>query len=275
MSGVRLRRLGAEMARLRQERNLTKDQVAAATGISVQSLWRLESAQSRVQKRTVVTLLTLYQAPEDVRAELLALHRTAKETGLLTSHARDMPGEYPAFIGFEAEAIQVLTFECQAVPGLLQTERYARAVIEATTPYLTEPAWQKRVDVRMHRQALLRRQPHPLRLWAIVDEAAVRRQTGGAEVMEDQIEQLIEASLLPNVTLQLLPFSHGAHAGIPGAFIILDFAEPDPSLVYLENQAGDIFLDSKEQVTQFKTTFDHLRASALDPVQSRKLLKTL
>lgn len=274
MSGVRLRRLGAEMARLRQERNLTKDQVAAATGISVQSLWRLESAQSRVQKRTVVTLLTLYQAPEDVQQELLALHRTAKERGLLTSYAQDLPGEYPAYIEFESLATGLSTYQGQVVPGLLQTPDYARALVESTDPTATPDEVSKSVKARLERQELLHKDK-PLRLWAILDEAVLRRRVGGLEVMARQVARLLDDARLPNVTLQVIPFEHGGHAGMRGRFVILDFADPDPSVVYLDHQGGDVFLDSKTDVARFKATFDQLRAAALSPAQSLNLLHDL
>jgi transcriptional regulator with XRE-family HTH domain len=272
---VRLRRLAAELRALRASSGLTRDEVVERTGINVATMYRIEHARVRPQTRTLRTLLDLYGVDKEQQAELVGLLRDARERGWLHAYQSDLPEQYTTFIGFEGEAESAWEYESLFVPGLLQTEDYARAVITGVLPFASREEVERRVEVRMERQEVLRNE-NPLRLWGIVDEAALRRQVGSPAVMRAQLRHLIEASELPNITFQVIPFDAGAHAGMPGSFIALEFAdEAIPDVIYIDSMAGDLFLESESDVRRYKLIFEHLRAVSASPDASRSLLASL
>lgn len=166
-------------------------------------------------------------------------------------------------------------YESLFVPGLLQTEDYARAVIRGGLPHASRDEVERRVEVRMERQALLHNE-NPLNVWSIVDEAALRRQVGGAAVMQAQLRYLMEVSELPHVTLQVIPFDVGAHAGMPGSFVFMQFAEATiPDVIYIDSMAGELFLEEEGDVRRYRLIFEHLRAVAASPDASRSLIAPL
>jgi hypothetical protein len=179
------------------------------------------------------------------------------------------------FIGFEGEARSSWNYESLFVPGLLQNEDYARAVITGTLPFASREEVERRVEVRMERREVLRNE-NPLELWGIVDEAALRRQVGGRAVMRAQLRQLLEATELPNVTLQVIPFDAGAHAGMADSFVFLQFAEEAiPDVVSVETMAGELFLEAESDIRRYKLVFEHLRAVAASPDASRSLIASI
>jgi len=268
---VRLRRLAAELRRLRTAAKLSREQVAEHTGINEGTLYRIETARARPQRRTLVALLALYEADAALRADLIEIARTADDQGWLRQYHAALPGEYGAYISFEAEARSVRNYESLFIPGLLQTERYARAVITGALP-ISQAEIDQRVQARLERQQLLDAS-EPLELWAVIDEAALRRLVGGPEVMEAQIEHLTKLSRRPNITVQVIPFGAGAHPGMPGSFVLMDFRDDlDPALVYIDTMAGDLFLESDADVRRYTQIFDHLRAAALSPSDSTNLM---
>jgi hypothetical protein len=179
------------------------------------------------------------------------------------------------FIGFEGEARSSWNYESLFVPGLLQTEDYARAVIRGEFPFASHDEIERRVEVRMARQDVLRGD-NPLELWGIVDEAALRRQVGGQPVMRAQLHHLLDAVELPNVTFQLIPFDAGAHAGMRGSFVFLQFAEAAiPDVIYVDSMAGELFLEEDSEVRRYRVVFEHLRAVAASPNASRSLVTSL
>jgi transcriptional regulator with XRE-family HTH domain len=272
---VRLRRLAAELRRLRADAGYSREQVEAETGVNEGTLYRLETARARPQRRTLVALLDLYQVNGALRTDLLDIARTADGQGWLRPYHSELPEEYAAYISFEAEARAVRNYESLFIPGLLQTEDYARAVISGTLPMASQTEVEQRVQARMERQELLRRD-NPLELWTVVDEAAVRRMVGGRAVTRGQLAHLIEAANQPNVTLQVIPFDTGAHPGMPGSFVYMEFAEPtDPELVYVDTMAGDLFLEADADLRRYSTLFDHLRATALSPAQTAGMISTV
>src|SRR6266566_1826993 len=221
---VRLRRLAAELRTLRASAGLTQDQVGERTGINVATLYRIEHARVRPQTRTLRTLLDLYGADQELQADMIDLLRDARQRGWLHAYQSELPEQYTTYIGFEGEARSVWNYESLFIPGLLQTEDYARAVIRAVLPWASRDEVERRVEVRMERQEVLRND-NPLELWVIVDAAALRRQVGGPAVMRAQLNHLMEAAELPNITFQVIPFSDGAHAGMLGSFVFMQFAE--------------------------------------------------
>ncbi|MFJ1546686.1 DUF5753 domain-containing protein [Streptomyces sp. NPDC088246] len=183
-----------------------------------------------------------------------------------------MPEEYTAYIGFESEARTIRNYESLFIPGLAQTESYARAVVRGVLPTASRKEVEQRAQARVERQALLTKKD-PLQLWAIVDEAAVRRLVGGREVMRTQARHLLQLTEEPNVTIQVIPFERGAHAGMTGNFVHMDFPDPaDPELVYVDTPAGDLFLESEAEMRRYKSMFEHLQAVALGPDESADLL---
>jgi transcriptional regulator with XRE-family HTH domain len=272
---VRLRRLAAELRTLRTSSGLTRDAVVERTGINVATLYRIEHARVRPQTRTLRTLLDLYGADEQQQADLIALLRDARQRGWLHAYQSELPEQYTTYIGFEGEARSVWNYESLFVPGLLQTEDYARAVIRAVLPWASRDEVKRRVEVRMERQDVLRND-NPLELWVIVDEAALRRQVGGQDVMRAQLSHLVQASELPNVTFQVIPFRDGAHAGMPGSFVFMQFDEATiPEVIYIDSMAGDLFLEAEADVRRYRLVFEHLRAVAASPNDSKSLVAVL
>lgn len=272
---VRLRRLAAELRRLRAAAGLTREEVTERTGINGVTLYRIEKARARPQKRTLLALLELYAASETQRADLLAVQSGSHDQGWLRPYHSELPEEYTAYIGFESEARTVRNYESLFVPGLAQTERYARAVIKGVLPTASQIEVDQRVQARVERQAVLTK-ANPLQLWAIMDEAAVRRLVGGREVMREQAQHLLQLADEPHITLQLIPFGTGAHAGMTGSFVHMDFPDAqDPELVYVDTPAGDLFLESEAEIRRYKSMFEHLQAVALGPGESSDLLASV
>ena len=272
---VRLRRLAAELRSLRTSSGLTRDEIVERTGINVATLYRIEHARVRPQTRTLRTLLDLYGVEEAHQDELTALLRDARQRGWLHAYQSVLPEQYTTYIGFEGEARGVWNYESLFVPGLLQTEDYARAVIRGGLPSAGRDEIERRVQVRMERQDVLRGDS-PLELWVIVDEAALRRQVGGQDVMCGQLRYLLAAAELPQVTLQAIPFGAGAHAGMPGSFVFMQFADATiADVVYIDSMAGELFLEEESDVSRYRLVFEHLRAVAESPDASGALITGL
>jgi hypothetical protein len=217
-------------------------------------------------------LLGIYGVSGDECEELVQISREARQKGWWHPYSAVLTG---AYVGLEAAADSIRAYEQQVVPGLLQTEDYARAMIRAARPDITANEVERRVSVRMGRQALLT-QDDPIDLWVVLDEAVVSRPVGGHAVMRAQLQRLADAADLPNVTIQILPFEAGAHAGMDGTFAILDFPEPgDPDVVYAENATGGLFLEKGDELRKYIFIFDHIRAAALRPEESVALVMKL
>ena len=271
---VRLRRLAAELRGLRTKSGMTRDEVSEQTGINSATLYRIETARVRPQRRTLVALLDKYGVTDEARRdELIDLSKQATQLGWLQAYESELPEEYTAYISFEDDALGVRNYESLFVPGLLQVESYARAVIAGAVPIATDDYVERRVEARLKRQASLRKS-NPLNLWAIVDEAVLHRLVGGPEVMTEQLAALAAAAKQPHVVVQVVPFGVGAHAGMPGSFVIMDFPDlADPDLVYIDSMAGDLFLEREADIKRFTVIFEHLRAAALNPVDSTRLIR--
>ena len=272
---VRHRRLAAELRRLRESAGLTQEDVSERTGKDRSTLYRLENAQQRPQRSTLIQLLDLYGTGPQQRADLLALLREASQRGWMQPHRSDLPEIYSDYISFESEARSVSNYESLFIPGLLQTEDYTRAVIRGILPHASTAQVDSRVTARMERQALLTAD-NPPQLWAIMDEAAARRIVGGPAVMREQLARLRDMAALPNVTVQVIPYDAGAHPGMPGSFIVLEFPDPaDQSLVYIDSMAGDLFLEYDMEIRRYILMFERLRAAALRPDESVTLLAAI
>jgi transcriptional regulator with XRE-family HTH domain len=259
---VRLRRLAAQLRQFRETAGLTQEEVSERTGKDRSTLYRLESAQQRPQKSTLIQLLDLYGVAEPRRGELLTLLREAAQRGWMQPYRSELPEVYSDYIGFEEQARAISNYESLFVPGLLQTEAYARAQLRGTLPIASDGEIENRVAARMERQAVLLKDDAP-KLWAIMDEAALRRLVGGRDVMRGQAARLLEARSLPNVTIQAIPYGAGAHPGMDGSFVILDFPDAgDPRIVYVESAAGGLFLEEDAEIRRYIVMYEHLRAAA-------------
>lgn len=269
---IRLRRLAGQLERLRDAKGLRREEVQQRTSINAVTLYRIETARTRPQYRTLDTLLKLYGVPFDEQERLKALYKESANQGWMRPWHEQLTEGYTAYISFEHEAHGVRHYSGSFIPGLLQTEAYARAVIRGVLKEATDEHVEDRVRTRMERQAVLIKDK-PLKLWAVIDEASLRRGVGGSDVMRAQLEHLLEAARAPHVTIQVMPFDSGAHPGMPGEFIVMEFEDPrDTDLIYIDGQAGEIFLESDADIKRFRAGFDHLVAVAKSPDDSAALI---
>jgi len=216
-------------------------------------------------------MLTIYEATESEIEELSDLARDARQKAWWHPYTQVLSS---AYVGLEAEARRVRTYEQLVVPGLLQTEAYARAMM-LTLPERPAEEVSDRIRVRMQRQSLLDREDD-FDLWVVLDEAALSRPVGGDEVMCEQLRRLMQAAERPNVTIQLLPFEIGAHAGMDGTFAVLDFDQSwDRSIVFAENATGGLFIDKPDEVQRYFRLFDIVHTAALGPEQTVARIKEL
>ncbi|TSB19975.1 helix-turn-helix domain-containing protein [Streptomyces benahoarensis] len=268
---MRRRRLGQELRRLRESLGLLGNDVAGRLRWSTSKLSRIEGGRTAPTPADVNRLLDLYGMSDDdkERDKLAKLTKEARKKGWWQLYS-DVP--YSTYIGLEAEAAQILTYE-HVVPGLLQTTRYAEEINRATDPGLSEEALEQRVDVRMHRQKLLTEGGEPLEVRAVLDESALRRMVGDRDVMREQLHRLLEVADLPNVLLQVIPFSAGAHRGtLEGPFIILRFPDQeDPDVVYVEANSDQYPSD----VPRYELAFDNLRAAAAGVPETLTLIRNM
>ncbi len=266
--------LGRELHRLREAAGVSHKEIATELGCSESKIYKIESGAVGVSRADVIVMLTGYGVSDDrIRQTALELQRQGKERGWWAKFGQ-LPNPYSMYIGLESAATAVRNFELAVVPGLLQTEAYARAITSAAWPGQSEEV-RRRVEVRMTRQACLTEEP-VLKFWGIVDESVLRRQTGGPDVMRAQLHHLIEMSDRPNIELQVLPFSEGWHPGTVGSFSILEFPDGIHSpVVYVVSQAGDAYLEREDDLRRVTLTYTHLHAAALSVNKSRDLIAAI
>jgi transcriptional regulator with XRE-family HTH domain len=270
---VRRMLVGAQLRRLRTDMGLSREEAGEAIRASEWKIHRLENGQVGFKDRDIGDLLRLYGVtdPDEVAA-FLVLAREANAPGWWQQYGDLLPQWFKAYVDLESAATLIRTYEGQLVPGLLQTEDYMRAVIGGAL--LDEPLeeGERRVALRMARQTLLTRRDAP-RLWAVIDEAALRRPVGSSEVMRGQLERLIDATKLANVVLQILPFGAGAHPGMVGAFSILRFADQElPDVVYVEHLTNALYLDKREDVNQYLHVMNSISMRAAPPDKTVDIL---
>ncbi len=265
---VRGRRVAAELARLREATGLSREEVAERQGWSVSKVWRIETGRTRAHHGDVADLLDLYGVGGSERETLIRLAREARRRGWWHSYADVLAEGFDTYVDLEIQATSIRTYEAQLVPGLLQTEAYARAVLSAAWVTTEQDEISRRVAVRMRRQEVLASKEDGPQLWAVLDEAVVRRGIGGIDVMREQLSRLLEMAEQATVTLQVLPFSVGAHAAMIGAFVILGFPDPDRPVVYLETDTRSLYLEEAAELDRYMLVFDHLRAAALSRAES-------
>jgi transcriptional regulator with XRE-family HTH domain len=268
--------LGAQLRRLREDSHVTVSDAAEAIRATHSKISRLERGRSGAKQRDVADLLTLYGVTDAAqREELLVLARQASAPGWWQPYNDVLPSWFELYLGLEKAASIIRLYEVQFVHGLLQTEDYARAVILIANAHAPAEEIERRVSVRMKRQQLLT-QPDAPQVWAVLDEAALRRWPAGPAVMRAQLEHLLELTELPNVTLQVVPFEVGPHAAAGGPFTILRFPEPDlPDLVYLEQLNSAVYLDHPDDVIDYVTVMDQLCVRARTGPDSKDMISAL
>jgi DNA-binding XRE family transcriptional regulator len=256
---VRRMLVGAQLRQLRIEHGISREQAGTAIRASEWKIHRLENGQVGFKERDLVDLLRLYGVtdPKEVAA-LVTMASEGNKPGWWHQYSDLLPQWFRAYVDLESAAALIRTYQGQLVPGLLQTEEYTRAVIDGAHMDESQEEAERRVALRKARQTLLTQADAP-RLWAVVDEAALRRPVGGPKVMRGQLERLIEASKLPSVTLQVLPYNAGAHPAMVGAFSILRFAGRElPDIVYLEHLTNAVYLDKRDDVDQYLQAMDQI-----------------
>jgi transcriptional regulator with XRE-family HTH domain len=275
-SVVRRILLGSQLRRLREGRGITREAAGYSIRASESKISRMELGRVSFKARDVEDLLTLYGVADGAeRAALLDLAREANVAGWWHSYSDVLPGWFQTYVGLEGAASLIRVYEVQFVHGLLQTEAYAHAVVERGMPGASAAEIDRRVALRLERQKLLVSERAP-GFHVVLDEAALRRPYGDRTVMREQLEHLIELSERPNVTLQVMPFSFGGHAGESGAFALLRFPESDLSdVVYLEQLTSALYLDKREEVAQYEKAMERLQRDSPDPSRTRDLLRGL
>ena len=265
--------LGAQLRRLRETKEVSREAAGYAIRGSESKISRMELGRVGFKERDVMDLLTLYGVTDErERDEALSLTRNANTPGWWYRYNDLLPTWFQSYLGLEAAATLIRTYEVQFVPGLLQTEAYARATILLGYPDARPEEIGRRVGLRVDRRRVLTRADSP-QLWAVVDEAALRRPIGGPAVMRAQIEALIEITKLPRARLQVIPFDVGGHAAAGGAFTILRFADEDiPDVVYLEQLTGALYLGKREDVDQYASVMGRLFIEAAPPARTAEIL---
>jgi transcriptional regulator with XRE-family HTH domain len=267
--------LGAQLRRLREQAGVTRDDAGYHIRASGSKISRLELGRVSFKERDVSDLLDLYEVDATTKEQLVQLTAEANATPWWQKYKEVVPDWFHVYVGLEEAATLIRVYEVQFVPGLLQTEDYARAVVMQGSPHLAPEEVDSRVAVRMGRQKLFARDTPP-RLWAIVDEAALRRPMGGREVLSGQVKRLIHAISEPNITLQVMPFKYGGHAAEGGAFTMMRFPEADlPDMVYMEYLTGAHYIDRPDDVEKYAAVMERLSVAGTSPEKTRDILNEI
>lgn len=266
--------LGAQLRRFRESAEITPEQAGHAIRASRSKISRMETGQVGFKSRDVTDLLALYGVTgEQEQSRFLSLARQASRPDWWTTYGDILPDWFEQYLGLESASATIRSFEIQFVPGLFQTEDYARAVTRLGHEAAPWAENERRVSLRLRRQDLLARASPP-RIWAVMDEAVLRRPIGGPAVMRAQLHHLIQVGNAPQVTLQVVPFARGGHSGASGSFTILRFAEQDlPDVVYAEQLTSALYLEQRSDVEHYLEVMDQLSGEALTPAGTTRLIE--
>lgn len=269
--------LGSQLRRLREAAGITPDRAGYEIRASRSKISRVEHGRVGFKERDVSDLLTLYGiTDENERRRMLNLAQHANSQGWWSRYDDVMPDWFETYVGLEQATSLIRTYELQFVPGLFQTEEYARAVTVLGHRSASPAEIERRVSLRLQRQQILSRPDRTPRVWAVIDESALRRPLGGRNVMRNQLGRLLELTELPQVTLQVMPFDRGGHSAAGGSFAILRFAEPElPDIVYIEQLTGALYLDRPEETDHYREVMNSLSAEAETPAESQRQLTSL
>ncbi|GAA1701632.1 helix-turn-helix transcriptional regulator [Kribbella yunnanensis] len=266
--------LGGQLRRMREQAGISRADAGWQIRASESKVSRMELGRVGFKERDVSDLLDLYgMRDDDERFRLMELARAANNPGWWSRYGDVMPTWFTNYVGLEVAATLIRTYEVMFVPGLLQTEEYARAVVQLGKTYLPNEEVAQRVALRVTRQKILSRST-PARLWVVIDESVLHRPVGGAEILRAQIEHLMTVAREPNITLQIMPFSSVGYPGAGGAFSILRFPDGDlPDIVYIEHAASALYLDKLEEVDEYAAIMEGLTIAAAPVSATEGLLK--
>jgi len=269
--------LGGQLRKLREAVGITPDQAGYEIRASRSKISRLEHGRVSFKERDVADLLSLYGvADSGQRRHLMMLAERANDPGWWARYDDVLPDWFETYVGLEQATSLIRTYELQFVPGLFQTEDYARAVTVLGHRAAPADEIERRVSLRLKRQEILSRAEPVPKVWAVIDESALRRPLGGREVMRTQLRHLIELTESPQVTLQIMPFDRGGHSAAGGSFAILRFADSDlPDIVYIEQLTGALYLDRPEELDHYREVMNSLSAEAETPDESKRQLTSL
>ncbi|MFE0686705.1 helix-turn-helix domain-containing protein [Streptomyces xiamenensis] len=278
-STVPRRQLGRNLRELRSRARLTVRAAARKLEWSEAKMWRIETGQTPLRSLDVQAMCFVYGAPSDLTEALMGLAKETKARGWWHAYGDVIPEGFDVYVGLEEAATRLATYENEVVPGLLQTERYAREIIRVHLRGISEEELEGRVRLRVERQSLLTRVTDPPELRVALSEAVLRRPIGGDGVMVEQLAHLIYMSGLPHITVRVVPFLAGAHAGlVTGPFVILRFPlngdgnDSEPPTVYADGYTGGLYLDKPREVQQYEQAFEGTWETALDERASRVLI---
>ncbi|WP_101255430.1 helix-turn-helix domain-containing protein [Streptomyces barkulensis] len=271
---TRRRQLGAMMRKLRARSGMTLEEAGRLVGVSKATVSRYETQEGPVRWLVVDALCRHYRASDAEREATVRLAKDAHQQGWWAPIADKLPETMNLLLTLEDEAVREDHFACLYVPGLLQTRRYTEAVQYASEMRFAPEEIERLVDLRMKRQEVLTREKPP-HIWAVLDESVIRRVVGSPDVMREQLGHLLEAGGSPSITLQVLPFSKGAHSAALGSFVIIGGAEPSLDVVYVDIHVGSIFLEKEDELDRYRLAFDYLRAQALDMTASADLIDSV
>jgi transcriptional regulator with XRE-family HTH domain len=265
--------LGSQLRKLREAQGVTREEAGYLIRASESKISRMELGRVSFKERDVIDLLVMYGVEDaDERAALVELARKANSPGWWHRYSDVLPDWFGVYVGLEEATSLLRVYELQFIPGLLQTADYARAVVTRGQPGASVRQVERRVQLRAARQELLAKPGGP-RLWAVLDEAALRRPIGGRAVMRAQLGRLIDATAEPNVTLQVVPFESGGHAAEGGAFTIMRFPEPElPDVVYIEQLTSALYLDKREDVEKYSEVMEKLSVESEPPERTADIL---
>ncbi len=268
--------LAFELVRLRQEAGLDQKAVAKALRCTVGKVSYYETAERPVVVRDLdEVLLPLYNVPEEQWPRYLQAAKDSRQKGWWERYdASTLRSWFSPFVGLEQGASQIRVYEAQLIPGMLQTKDYAEALARRGTAERAEDEIAHHVELRMARQAVLHREPDPLRLWVVLDEAALRRVVGSPTVMKEQLLHLAAMTRHPKITVQVVPYTKGAHPGMMGRFQILDFPwSTDPGVAYIEHRSGALYLEEAHEIEAHTVAFEHTCVLALSPDESATMIR--
>lgn len=278
-STVPRRQLGRYLRDLRGKARFTVKAASRELEWSEAKLWRIETGQTSLRSLDAEAMCKIYGAPADLTEALKGLAKETKARGWWHSYGDVIPEGFDVYIGLEESASQLDSYESELVPGLLQTEAYARTVMQEHNPDEDAEEIERRLHLRTNRQVLLTRVTGPPRLCLVLNEAILHRPVGGPRTMAEQLGHLVEASELPNVMMRVVPFAAGLHPGVmSGPFVILRFprngdgTETEPPTVFADGYTGDLYLDKPQEVERYDGAFKNIWEKSLDEQASRRLL---
>jgi transcriptional regulator with XRE-family HTH domain len=279
-STVPRRQLGRYLRDLRNRQRITVKAAAEEMEWSETKIWRVETGQTSLRSHDVALMCSLYAAPQDITEALMGLAKETKARGWWHAYGDVIPENFDLYLGLEEAASSLSWYEAELVPGLLQTDGYARAVISADKPDTDPAEIDRRVQLRIERQALIRRKAAPLALRVVLNESIIRRPVGGREVMAEQLDALAVAADLPNVKLRVVPFTAGLHYGVmSGPFVLLRFPangdgrDSEPPTIYVDGFTGDLYLDKPAEVEHYSDAFETIWAAAASEASSTRLIQ--